>query len=116
MKSISDDEHIKTYVGYNRLNLRYKQCVRCRTKRTECRNNNIEHARELQKIHYEHHNDQQLAQTKVYHKEKVQCNIYGKTITRKTRFKHKYLQSCKAIAHVCKCHTEMLDDNPNYKK
>ena len=61
MKFINDDEHIKTYVGYNRLTIRYKQCVRCRTKRIECRNNNIEHASELHKIYYENHNDQQFA-------------------------------------------------------
>ena len=35
MKFINDDEHIKPDFGYNRLNVRYKQCVRCRTSRRE---------------------------------------------------------------------------------
>ena len=34
MKSINDDEHRSTDFGYNRLNIRYKQCVRRGTKRT----------------------------------------------------------------------------------
>ena len=32
-KYINDDEHIKKDFGYNRLNERYKTCVKCRTKR-----------------------------------------------------------------------------------
>ena len=28
-KSIDDDEHIKTDFGYDRLNIRYKTCVKC---------------------------------------------------------------------------------------
>jgi len=47
MKFINNDEQIKTYFGYNRLNMRHTQCVRCRTKRTEHGNNNIEHARAM---------------------------------------------------------------------
>ena len=31
-KFINDDEHIETDFGYNRLNERYKTCVRCRAK------------------------------------------------------------------------------------
>ena len=30
-RCINDDEHIKTDIGYNRLNIRYKNCVKCRT-------------------------------------------------------------------------------------
>ena len=33
MKFINDDEQIKKDFGYNRLNMRHKQCVRCRTKK-----------------------------------------------------------------------------------
>ena len=35
MKFINDDEHIKYDFGYNRLNIRYKQCVRCRISNRE---------------------------------------------------------------------------------
>eukprot|EP00973_Karenia_brevis_P026424 3646367-Karenia_brevis.AAC.1 len=31
-KFINDEEHIKTDFGYNRLNERYKTCVKCRAK------------------------------------------------------------------------------------
>ena len=30
MKFINDDEHIKNDFGYNRLNERYKNCIKCR--------------------------------------------------------------------------------------
>ena len=65
-------------------------------------------------MYYETHKDQQLAYNKVYHNEKVECNICGKTITRKTMFKHKDLPSCKAIANVCKFYSEMLDNKHKY--
>ena len=48
---------------------------------------------------------------KVYHNEKVDCNICGITITRKTLFKHKESPSCKVVANVCKLFTEMLYEN-----
>jgi len=31
-KYINDDEHIKSYFGYNRLHVRYRCCVKCRSK------------------------------------------------------------------------------------
>ena len=46
MKLIHDDEHIKTEFGYNRVNIRYKQCVRCRATRTEYRETHREELRE----------------------------------------------------------------------
>ena len=35
MKFINDDEHITADFGYNRLNIRYQQCVTCRTYQAE---------------------------------------------------------------------------------
>ena len=37
-KYINDDEHIKADFGYNRLNERYKTCVKCRTKTSKTNN------------------------------------------------------------------------------
>ena len=37
-KYINDDEHIKADFGYNRLNQRYKTCVKCRTKTSKTNN------------------------------------------------------------------------------
>ncbi len=34
-KYINDDEHIKTDFGYNRLEVQYKTCVKCREKKNE---------------------------------------------------------------------------------
>ncbi len=37
-KYINDDEHIKKDFGYNRMNERYKTCVKCRTKTRKANN------------------------------------------------------------------------------
>ena len=34
-KLINDDEHIKNDFGYNRLNIRYRNCVKCKKYNTE---------------------------------------------------------------------------------
>ena len=47
-KFINEDEHIKTDLGYNRVNIRYKPCVRCRTTRTEYKETHREELREKQ--------------------------------------------------------------------
>ena len=49
MKFINDDEHIKTDFGYNRLNERYKQCVKCRSQKAEYREAHRDELREKQK-------------------------------------------------------------------
>ena len=83
MKFINDDEHIKTDFGYNRLNIMYKQCVRCRTKRTEYRESHREELNSKQKDYYINDKDKiiqkSIAYNKVYQSEKVDCDICGKT-------------------------------------
>ena len=115
MKFINDDEHIKIDFGYNRLNERYKQCVKCRSKKAEYREAHRDELREKQKEYYEANKEKLINKTmdynKVYHNEKVDCNVCGTIITRKTMFKHKDSTSCKAIANVCKYYTECLDEN-----
>ena len=51
-KLIYDDEHIKTDFGYYRLNIRYIQCVRCRTYKTEYRETHRGELREKQTAYY----------------------------------------------------------------
>ena len=98
MKFINDDEHIKNDFGYNRLNERYKQCVRCRTKRTEYRNNNIEHARKMDKIYYENNKEQKLA----YNAEIIECDVCGKHVRRESMKQHKMSLNC--INNCNECH------------
>ena len=100
MKFINDDEHIKTDFGYNRLNIRYKQCVRCRT-------TSREHAKKYYEANKDKLINKAMEYNKVYQSENVECNVCGKTITRKTMFKHRDSPSCKAIANVCKYYTEI---------
>ena len=86
-KFIDDDEHIKTDFGYNRLNIRYKQYVKCRTYQAQYRGKHREELREKQQEYYnnvkEEPNKQKMEYDKVYHSEKDEGNICGKTITRK---------------------------------
>ena len=98
MKLINDDEHIKNDFGYNRLNERYKQCVRCRTKRTEYRNNNIDHARKMDKIYYENNKEQKLA----YNAEIIECDLCGKQVRRDWLKQHKMSMNC--INNCNECH------------
>ena len=97
MKFINDDEHIKTDFGYNRLNERYKQCVICRIQRTEYRNNNIEHAREMDKVHYENNKEQKLA----YNAEIIECDVCAKQVRRDRLRQHKMSSNCENQCDLC---------------
>ena len=104
---------LKTYFGYNRLNIRYKQCFKCITRSTNCRETHREELRGKQEYHYENKVElinKKMEYNKVYQNEKIECNIRGKTITRKSMFKHKNWPACKAIANVRKYQIETLDD------
>ena len=92
MKFIMDDEHIKKDFGYNRLNIGYKQCVRCKTKRAEYRHNNIEHARKMDKIYYERNKAQKFA----YNAEIVECDVCGKSLRRESLKQHKQSMNFKS--------------------
>ena len=71
MKLINDDEHIKTDFGYNRLNERYRQCVKCRSNKAEYREAHREELRNKQKEYYYEHkeelNKKKMVYDKVYH-------------------------------------------------
>ena len=102
MKFINDDEHIKTVFGYNRLDIRHKQCVKCRTTRTKYRETHKAELMENMEYYYENKeelNKKKMEHDNVYHSEKV-CNICGKTIPRKAMFKHNDWPSGKAIANL----------------
>jgi len=51
-KYIDDDNHIKNDFGYNRLNERYKTCVKCRKRKKEYRDNNFDKIQEYSKQYY----------------------------------------------------------------
>ena len=89
MKFINDDQHFKTDFGYDILNI---WCVKCRTYQAEYRGKHRDELREKQTWYYndnkEELNKKNIEYNKVYHSEKVECNICGKTITRKSMFKH----------------------------
>ena len=51
-KYINDDNHIKNDFGYNRLNERYKKCVKCRNRDREYREKNYDKLQEYNKHYY----------------------------------------------------------------
>ena len=97
MKFINDDEHIKTDFGYNRLNERYKNCVKCRKynaekvalRRAEVKEETartgtfIPNIRAVQKPGYED----------------VVCDLCCKTCRRDYMRKHRMSLNCKAYVN-----------------
>ena len=71
MKYINDDEHIKHDFGYNRLNERYKNCMKCRT-----------------------YNREQKANVK------FNCELCGKKLSNKTKDKHVDSSFCKRTQNI----------------
>ena len=46
------DGHSTTHFGFDRLGKQYKTCVKCRTKRTECKDKDLETTREYDRMYY----------------------------------------------------------------
>ena len=56
-KYIDDDNHMKIHFGYNKLNERYKTCLKCREKKQEYNNNNYDKILEYKKQYYLNNKD-----------------------------------------------------------
>ena len=101
MKYLNNDDHIKNYFGYTRLNERYKTCLVCRMTRNEYHKQyNAEHA-EQRKKHYQDNKEHKLAQCKAwydkskeYRTEQIECDNCGLVLTRQNMTKHKKTQKC----------------------
>ena len=52
-KYINDDEHIKSDFGYNRLNIQYKCCVKCRNKENDYYKRNANALCDTKRKYYE---------------------------------------------------------------
>ena len=52
-KHINDEEHIKSDFGYNRLNVQYKCCAKCRTKAKDNYKTNASALSDYQRNYYE---------------------------------------------------------------
>ena len=76
-KYINDDEHVEKEFGYNRLNERYKCCVKCRAKR----------------LAYKYSSDQ-IDQHKKYNAEKITCSTCGASVCRNRMRNHEKDKGC----------------------
>ena len=84
-KYINDDEHIKTDFGYNRLNERFKCCVKCRGRSYEY--SNSQKGIEARKRHYE-------SKGRQYNFEKVICGSCGASVCRNSLRNHERQKGC----------------------
>ena len=75
MKFINDDEHIKTDFGYNRLNVRYKQCVRCRTSRREYDQTRYELNKDRKKEYAQTNRDKIRESQKKYNQQRLNAVV-----------------------------------------
>ena len=106
MKFINDDEHIKNDFGYNRLNERYKQCVRCRTHCNEKRKayraqqkQVIANLKEqLKETSNESTHDEQNMNE--YINEIIICDVCGCAKPRRLMEKHTNTPLCKRNANI----------------
>ena len=57
VKFINDDEHTKIDLGYNRLNDRFKSCVKCRDRYAKCLENNREDRRAFAQNYYKNNKE-----------------------------------------------------------
>jgi hypothetical protein len=101
MKFVIDDEHIKTDFGYNRLNIRCKNCVTCRTFNRE----EPKHWEDVeQQIETYGRYDPNRNKKHCGKKEKLLmtcvCDLCGKTITSSTKDKHIDSPLCKGTRNL----------------
>ena len=101
MKYLNNDDHIKNYFGYTRLNERYKTCVVCRMSRLEYHNTYREEHKEQTKQYYQDNKEHKLAQgkewrdnNKEYLAEQIKCDKCGCYISRDNMTRHKKTQKC----------------------
>ncbi len=81
-KYINDDEHIKNDFGYNRLNVQYKCCVKCRNKKKLYYKANAIAVSDAQRIYY------------------VQCSICNVSIYNYQMTKHQVSLICSVYAEM----------------
>ena len=93
MKFINDDSHIQIDFGYNRLNERYKQCVKCRCNKAEYR------AKMKDEIARTGRCIPKVKQAQDP-SEIVECDVCCKTLRRDWMKKHIMSLNCKAYVNV----------------
>ena len=101
MKFINDDEHIKNDFGYNRLNERYKQCVRCRTHGKEKKKEYRAMVKEeMQKTGEYISHRQKQQDLKKHMNEIIICDVCGCAKPRRLMEKHTNTPLCKRNANI----------------
>ena len=105
MKYHNTDDSIKQYFGYNRLDERYKICVKCRQYKLDNRERILQRGRERAKEYYEENHEALLAKGKQYRMEHqdqinerasqlVVCDKCGVRVRYNGLAKHKTTNKC----------------------
>ena len=88
-KYINDDEHIKIDFGYNRLNVQYKTCVKCRASR-RADNDKYRETEKGQQIRADYYE----RKGRTYNCEKLTCSTCGKIVCRNAMVRHERENNC----------------------
>ena len=105
----NNDNAIKQHFGYNRLDERFKTCVKCRQYRLDNREKILQQGRERAKDYYEENKDKILESKKEYReqnkdkinakeREQVTCDLCDANVCRGGLARHKRTLKCK---HNC---------------
>ena len=89
-KYINDHDHIKTDLGYNRLEERYKSCVKCRARR---RAYNDTHPEVIQRIRQTYNLNNRL-KINAYNYAKIECKSCGHKVCRNAMRQHERGNGC----------------------
>ena len=106
-KFINDDDHIKNDFGYDRLNVRYKSCIQCRSRYAKHRETHREERRESAKQYYTDNKDNILIKKNEYRNnnkdtinEKIKCNVCDSLVSRHGIARHHKTTKCKKAISI----------------
>ena len=103
MKYHDHDEHINKDFGFNRLNERFKTCMKCRQYKLDNRELILQQGRERAKEYYKEHRSEILENSKEYKNnnkakinEKIKYNVCGSLVSRHGIARHRSNKCMKA--------------------
>ena len=122
MKYHNHDEHINKDFGFNRLNERFKTCMRCRQYKLDNRELILQQGRERAKEYYDSNRDKELARKEEYYEDnkdiklkrskeyygdnkdktnaKIKCNVCGSILSRHGMARHQLTNKCKKAISI----------------
>ena len=96
---VNDDGCVKQVFGFNKINERFKLCIKCRERNKH--NRDQPHRQEQQKVYYKsraeenkEHSKQQYLKNRDEYLKKVQCELCGKSVCGGQMKRHQHGKWC----------------------